>query len=179
VYVLPSWNALGEKGNFFLGDWQVNAIYSYFGATPVDVLSGFNTYGTAGNVNPRPNINTEVPTFVDGPDSTIWLNPNAFALPGIGQLGSLGKGAVRGKPINNLDLSLNKNWRFKERYSIQFRAEMFNAFNHPNFTGYLNNLNFQGNTTLPGFGTSTNKDFGTLNVVQSNREIQFGLKFLF
>jgi hypothetical protein len=122
-----------------------------------------------------------VPIYINNSsDSTLWLNPAAFALPGVGQLGSLGKGAIRGKPINNVDFSINKNWRFKERYGIQFRAEMFNAFNHPSFNGFNNGLNFGGNQTQSStFGKVTNPSFGTLNSTQSHREIQFGLKFTF
>jgi hypothetical protein len=180
VYVLPAFRRWGPAGNFLLGDWQVNAIYSFFGSTPVDVLSGFNTYGTAGNVNPRPNLVAGVPIYVNNPsDSTLWLNPAAFALPGIGQIGSLGKGAIRGKPISNLDFSVNKNWKVNERYNIQFRAEMFNAFNHANFNGFNNNLQFDGNSTHANFGKITNGGFGTLNNTASHREIQFGFKFSF
>jgi Carboxypeptidase regulatory-like domain/TonB-dependent Receptor Plug Domain len=180
VYVLPSVRRWGPFGNALLGDWQLNAIYSFFGSTPVDILSGFNTFGTAGNVNPRPNLVSGASIYVDNPnDRTLWLNPAAFSLPGVGQLGSLGKGAIRGKPINNLDLSINKNWRVTERYNIQFRAEMFNAFNHPNFNGFQNALNFQGNINLPNFGTVTNGNFGRVNNTQSHREIQFGFKFSF
>ncbi len=179
IYVLPTFRKWGTAANHLLGDWQLDAIYSYFGSTPVDVLSGVNTYGTAGNVNPRPNLVTGVPIYVNGPDKTLWLNPAAFALPGVGQLGSLGKGSIRGKPINNVDFSVNKNWRVKEKYGIQFRAEMFNAFNHPSFNGFQNALNFGGNITQPNFGTVTNGSFGTLSNVQSHREIQFGFKFSF
>jgi len=179
IYVLPSYKKWGNTANLLLGDWQLDAIYSYFGSTPVDVLSGFNTYGTAGNVNPRPNLVTGVPIYVNGPDKTLWLNPAAFALPGVGQLGSLGKGSIRGKPINNVDFSVNKNWRVKEKYGIQFRAEMFNAFNHPSFNGFQNSINFQGNANQPGFGRVNNGSFGTLSNVQSHREIQFGFKFSF
>jgi hypothetical protein len=180
VYVLPSFKRWGEAGNKVLGDWQLNAIYSYFGSTPVDVLSGVNTYGTAGNVNPRPNLVGGVPIYVhNSNDNTLWLNPAAFAIPGVGQLGNLGKGAIRGKPISNVDLSINKNWRVKEKYNIQFRAEMFNAFNHPNFNGFQNALNFQGNATQPNFGTVTNGSFGTLSNTTGHREIQFGFKFSF
>jgi hypothetical protein len=179
VYVLPTFKNRGSAFSHILGDWQLNAIYSFFGSTPVDVLSGVNTYGTAGNVNPRPNLVTGVPIYVQAADHTLWLNPAAFSLPGVGQIGSLGKGAIRGKPINNLDFSVNKNWRVKEKYGVQFRAEMFNAFNHPNFNGFQNALNFQGNTRQPGFGTVTNGSFGTLSNVQSHREIQFGFKFSF
>jgi hypothetical protein len=184
VYQLPSFKSWGT-GRHFLGDWQLNAIYSYFGATPVDILSGVNTYGTAGNVNPRPNLVAGVPIYLHSADSTQWLNPAAFALPGVGQIGSLGKGAIRGKAISNLDLSINKNWRFKEKYGLQFRAEMFNAFNHTNFVGFNANLQFDGVSVLsngqpnPNFGRSTNSSFGTLTAAQAPREIQFGLKFTF
>jgi hypothetical protein len=151
----------------------------------VDILSGANTYGTAGNVNPRPNLVTGVPIYVNGPDSTVWLNPAAFSLPGVGQLGSLGKGSIRGKPISNVDFSVAKNWRFKEKYGFQFRAEMFNAFNHTNFVGFNNNIQFDGVQTLsggapnPNFGHGTNGGFGTLTNAQAPREIQFGFKFTF
>jgi hypothetical protein len=179
VYLLPSFKNRGSAFSNVFGDWQVNAIYSFFGSTPVDVLSGVNTLGTAGNVNPRPDLVSGVPIYLHTSDSTQWLNPAAFALPGVGQIGSLGKGAIRGKPINNVDFSINKNWRFKERYGIQFRAEMFNAFNHPNFNGFDNALNLGGNQTLSSFGKVTSSSFGTLNSTTSHREIQFGMKFTF
>ena len=185
VYQLPTFEKWGTAAKHLLGDWQINAIYSYFGSTPVDILSGFNTYGTAANVNLRPNLVPGVPIYLNTADSTQWLNPAAFALPGIGEIGNLGKGAIRGKAINNLDLSIAKNWRFKERYGFQFRAEMFNAFNHTNFVGYNNNLQFDGVQILsggapnPNFGRSTNASFGRLTAAQAPREIQFGLKFTF
>lgn len=179
VYVLPTFNQWGPVARHLLGDWQLNGIFSYFGATPIDVTAGVNTLGTAAAVAQRPNLVPGVPIYLDGPDSTRHLNPAAFALPAAGQLGSLGKGAIRGKSITNVDFSVNKNWRIKERYGIQFRAEMFNALNHPNFVGFDTALNFQGNATQSGFGTVQNGAFGTLTAAQSHREIQFGLKFTF
>jgi hypothetical protein len=139
----------------------------------VDITSGANTSGTVGNVNPRPNLVPGVPIYLDTNDSTQWLNPKAFALPGLGQFGSLGRGAIRGKPITNVDFSLAKNWRFHERYGIQFRTEFFNILNHPNFVGYNTGLGFNNS------GVAGNSAFGTLNATQSHREIQFGLKFNF
>jgi hypothetical protein len=128
VYQLPTFKKWGAVGRNLLGDWQLNAIYSFFGATPVDILSGANTYGTAGNVNPRPNLVPGVPIYLNTSDKTQWLNPAAFALPGVGQIGSLGKGAIRGKSISNVDFSVNKNWRLKEKFGLQFRAEMGSSF---------------------------------------------------
>jgi hypothetical protein len=73
----------------------------------------------------------------------------------------------------------------KEKYGLQFRAEMFNAFNHTNFVGFNNNLQFDavqilgGGAINPNFGKSNNGSFGTLTSAQAPREIQFGLKFTF
>src|SRR6185295_59395 len=134
VYGLPSFRQYGKAAEYLLGDWQINAIGSYFGATPIDITTGANTLGTASAVGQRPNY-TGAPLYLEG-DPTRHLNPLAFARPAPGQLGTLGKGAVRGVPITNIDFSMAKNWRFKERYGFQFRAEFFNVFNHANFVGY-------------------------------------------
>ena len=164
VYVLPSFSQWGKAAEYLLGDWQLNAIGSYFGSTPIDVTTGVNTLGTASAVGQRPNY-TGAPLYLSG-DPTKHLNPEAFAIPAPGQLGTLGKGSVRGKPITNVDFSMAKNWRFKERYGFQFRAEFFNVFNHPNFVGF--DLNLQDGSS-----------FGTLNNAQASREVQFGFKFTF
>ena len=164
VYVLPSFKSWGRAAEFALGDWQLNAIASRFGATPVDVTTGVNTVGTSAVVGQRPNY-TGQPLYLDTNDSRLHLNPAAFARPAPGQLGTLGRGSVRGKPITNIDFSMAKNWRFRERYGLQFRAEFFNIFNHANFVGY--DLDIRNGT------------FGQLTNTQASREIQLGLKFSF
>jgi Carboxypeptidase regulatory-like domain len=185
VYVLPSFNQWGSLANAVLGDWQINGIFSYFGSTPLEqgtaggVISGVNTVGLSSNNGQRPNLVPGVPIYLNGSDSTLFLNPAAFSLPAVGQQGSLGKGAIRGKGTTNVDFSINKNWRLRERYGIQFRAEIFNLFNHTNFVGYDSGLQLQGNQTESNFGQSTNGAFGTLFDALRPREIQFGLKFTF
>ena len=164
VYVLPSFRNWGKAAEFALGDWQLNAIASYFGATPIELITGVNTIGTSSAVGQRPNY-TGAPLYLDTGDPTRHLNPAAFAVPAIGQAGTLGKGSVRGKAITNIDFSMAKNWRFKERYGFQFRAEFFNVLNHPNFVGFDLDLR--------------NGSFGTLLNTQSSREIQLGFKFTF
>jgi hypothetical protein len=179
VFVLPSFKGRGSLASKLLGDWQVNGIFSYFGPTPLNVTSGVNTLGLASGNNQRPNLVAGVPIYLHTSDKTLHLNPAAFSLPGVGQLGNLGRGSIRGTSITNVDFSLNKNWRIRERYGLQFRAEFFNLFNHPNFVAFDTAVNFEGNQTSANFGQSTNSSFGTLTDTQSHREIQFGFKFTF
>ncbi|HEY0080757.1 MAG TPA: carboxypeptidase regulatory-like domain-containing protein [Pyrinomonadaceae bacterium] len=178
VYVLPEFKNLG-MARHILGDWQLNGIFSYFGATPIDVTGGANTAGLASAVNPRPNLVTGVPIYLNTGDATVHLNPAAFSIAAPGQFGSLGRGVIRGKPITNFDFSLNKNWRLRERYGIQFRAEFFNAFNHVNFVGFNTALDLEPNRTSTNYGRPRNGAFGTLTTARPPREIQFGLKFNF
>lgn len=164
VYVLPSFRSWGKAAEFALGDWQLNGIASYFGATPIEVSTFVNNLGVASAVGQRPDY-TGAPLYLNTGDPTQHLNPAAFAVPAAGRLGTLGKGSVRGKAITNIDFSMAKNWRFKERYGFQFRAEFFNIFNHANFVGF--DLD------------TRSSNFGRLLNVQSSREIQLGIKFTF
>jgi hypothetical protein len=163
VYVLPSARRWGRAADLVLGEWQLNAIASYFGATPIEITTGVNTIGTASAVGQRPDY-TGAPLYLNG-DKTRHLNPAAFATPAAGRMGTLGKGAVRGTPITTVDFSLAKNWRFEERYGIQFRAEFFNVLNHTNFVGFDTDIR--------------NGTFGQLTAAQAPREIQLGIKFTF
>ncbi|HEX6042917.1 MAG TPA: carboxypeptidase regulatory-like domain-containing protein [Pyrinomonadaceae bacterium] len=164
VYVLPRFEQWGKAAEYILGDWQLNGIASYFGATPIELVTGANNLGVASGVGQRPDY-TGAPLYLNTNDARQHLNPAAFAIPAAGRIGTLGKGSVRGTPITTIDFSLAKNWRFKERYGIQFRTEFFNLLNHTNFNGYDVD--------------TRNQSFGLLNSALAPREIQLGLKFTF
>jgi hypothetical protein len=173
VYVLPSFKSWGSLASHVLGDWQFNTIVTILSGPPLEVTLGpVNTAGlgavpNGGGFNGlRPNLVRGVPLYLNTGDATAYLNPAAFSTPGAGQFGDLPRGMVRQPRTENVDLSLTKNWRIRERYGMQFRTEMFNAFNHVNFNGF--------NTDLSA-GTS----FGRLTSTRGPREIQFGLKFTF
>jgi len=182
IYELPTFANWGSIASNVIGSWQLNAIGTFLGGTPIEVLSGANTAGLGTNAPGgfRPDLVPGVPIFIDNPnDRTQFLNPAAFGLPGIGHFGSLGRGSIRGPGINNIDFSVNKNWRVRERYSIQFRAEMFNAFNHVNFNAISNDLQLQNLASAADFGQFRNQGFGRFTSTRGPREIQFGLKFGF
>jgi hypothetical protein len=181
VYDLPTLQKWGSVARQVLGGWQFNTIFSYLGGTPIDVQSGANTAGVRTGTAQRPDLVPGVPIYLSTGDKRQFLNPAAFALPAVGQFGNLGRGAIRGPSTKNVDFSVNKNWRFRERYGVQFRAEMFNAFNHVNFGSNEVDagLSFVQNKNDPNFGQSSST-FGKINSpYRGPREIQFGFKFSF
>jgi hypothetical protein len=88
---------------------------------------------------------------------------------------------VEGPGFHRLDLSFFKDFVFNERFRLQFRTEVFNIFNHPNF----NAPNFGGNgvVAISGSGNYTNSTFGeigsTRDAPYDPRQIQFALKFYY
>lgn len=175
IYALPSFKHLGHAGSAILGDWQLNTIASFYSGTPLNIFSGVNTAGLQGAGSQRPDLVSGVPLYLNIPgDPMAIVNPAAFRIPASGTFGNLKRGDVRGPGISNIDFSVAKNWRVKERYGLQFRAEMFNVFNHTNFRAH--NLSVAGggienNFSNPGFGRATS--------TRGPREIQLGFKFTF
>lgn len=93
-------------------------------------------------------------------------------VPGSCHPGSLGRDAITGPDFLNTDFSVTKNTKLTERFNLQFRTEMFDLFNHPNF----------GNPVL----TATSGSFGIIQSTRfptgdfgSSRQIQFALKLIF
>jgi len=90
--------------------------------------------------------------------------------------GNSGIGILRGPGLANVDLNASKNFRITEKQSLQFRAEFFNLFNHPNFA--LPNANVFAQAA--NGGATPNPTFGKVTATTTNsRQIQFGLKLLF
>jgi hypothetical protein len=105
--------------------------------------------------------------------------------PPYGTFGTIGKNIFRDTPFRNWDVSVQKNWKFKERLTAQFRAEFFNVLNHPLFadvgSGHLAPNDPSQGAAAFGLANAT-PDQGSGNPVLgsgSNRDIQLGLKLIF
>ena len=66
------------------------------------------------------------------PHADRWFNTAAFAFPAPGTFGNAGRNILEGPGYQNVNASLVKNTALTERFNLQFRAEAFNLFNHPN-----------------------------------------------
>jgi hypothetical protein len=126
--------------------------------------------GDPNTAGPEPggtNCPTEIHTHQN------WFNPCAFAHAPAGELGTAPRAPVYGPRFVNTDFSVIKDIPVHESMAIQFRAEFFNLFNHPQF--YLNGIGGTGEQDLNTLST-----FGVLNnTVNNPRLIQFALKLKF
>jgi hypothetical protein len=92
-------------------------------------------------------------------------------VPDPGTFGNVARGSFTGPRLTNFDTSLFKKFSFNERYSLQFRTEAFNIFNHPNFAS-PNPVVFAG--------SKSSSSAGVITLTSTNsRQIQFALKLLF
>ena len=132
-FVISYLYELPFRGNRLVEGWAFSGSTSLQSGNPVTItLSGANTGVTnvAGTVRPDVVSNPSV----SNQDPSGWFNPLAFAGPAAGKFGNLGRnGQVVGPGFNNFDFSILKTTRLTERFKVQFRAEFFDIFNHPNF----------------------------------------------
>ena len=146
-----------------LGGWQVAGIMNLYTGTPISPLVSTDNSNT-GTTN-RPNRTAN--GALDSSQRSIyrWFDLSAFTVPALYAYGNAGRNILSGPGTRNLDLKIGKTFNFTERWHLQFRAEMFNAFNTPNF------LTPNPNIDLPQGGQITS--------AKSARDIQLGLKLLF
>jgi hypothetical protein len=110
------------------------------------------------------------------------MGSSVIVPPAQGAFGTMARNALRGKGFRQWDLSTTKEWKFKEEFTLQFRAEFFNILNRTQY--YSPNGTPNANPSAPGaFGESpSTTDVGQNNPVTGTggpRAIQFGLKLIF
>jgi hypothetical protein len=147
--------------------WQLNGILTLRSGAPFHV-NFFDDFNGTGEFFPRPDLVGDPYAGTSTPDN--FLNLSAFkvpctldvsgsCIPGTQHFGSLGRNSLIGPGYSNFDFSVFKTTRLTERVNLQFRAEIFNLFNHPNFSSPL----------LPGFSV----DAGFNGIDATGRGIDF------
>jgi len=177
--------SLNHLAQRFLRDWSVDAIFRARTATPLTVIINRALFGVPA-VGTRVDLVPGVPLYVD--DSNVAagsrLNPKAFAVPPVGRQGTLGRNSVRGFPLSQLDFSFRRKFPLGEQLNLQLRADLFNAFNHPNFgapAGLLSDPLFGQSTKMlrRELGAGGDGSFSPLYQIGGPRSIQLALKVQF
>jgi hypothetical protein len=184
--------------NAILGNWQVNVIERATSGFPLFVVDSTNPSGIFFNYN---GLSVERPNEVGDPNKAgpvaanptcsapskihtlqNWFNQCAFASAAVtvggktfGELGTAPRAPVYGPRFVNTDLSLFKDLPlpFREGMTLQFRAEFFNLFNHPQY--WMSGISGSGEQDI-----GTPSSFGVVNSTVNNpRLVQFALKLKF
>lgn len=163
LYELPFGRDLSGPASILISGWQTNGIFTVSSGQPVTPsLQG--DISLTGNGQDRPNVIGI--TKLDNPTPQAWWNRAAFAIPTTGSYGNAGRNSLRGPGLINMDFALFKNFPYGEnRELFQFRAEIFNLTNHPQFllpNRFVNNV-----------------AFGTVSRARDARQIQLSLRMSF
>ena len=160
-------NNANTVANAFVGGWELQGIQSWSSGLPYTILASVAESNTDGDAEERPNRVTGVPLYPSNKGANLWFNPAAFTGAAFGTYGNSGRNIIYTAPQVDFDTSLFKDFPIHERARLQFRAEVFNMFNHANFRA--NSLISQFDA--PGAGSYT--------AAQPARQIQFALKLIF
>ena len=162
--------------------WQLSPIVQLQTGNPVNLITTVNT--VTGVTSIRPDLIGPVsvgltpaangnPQYIQSTACTTVTAGCTFLIAN--HFGSLGRNVIIGPGFADVDLSLLKNTRIHERYNVQFRADAFNLFNHPNFGQPNRSVSAAAGNTF-GQITSTRFPVGDSG---SSRQLQVALKFIF
>jgi hypothetical protein len=131
------------------------------------MLSNGNNNTFLGSPGQRPNNNGQSARLED-PTMERYFDTSVFSQAPNFTFGNVGRTLpdVRLPSTNNLDASLFKNFRIAEQTTLQFRAEAFNAANHPIWGA-------------PGTNVTDPGSFGVITTKNGRREMQLALRLLF
>ncbi len=162
-YEIPFPKAAPSALRTAFGGWQLNPLLTLQSGNVISVSANAPAFGGS-----RPNAIGD--PSLDNPTIDGWLNRNAFGAIQPFTFGNAPRNLPRTRTdgLQNLDLSILKNFRFREKYTLQFRSEFFNLTNTPTFGNPAANI--------------TAGNFGVIRALATNsgpRSIQLALKFFF
>ena len=160
-----------------LGNWQISGITRFVSGAPVAV--GYSTT-TAVDVTGTSSLAARV-VVTDNPvlskgERTFSRNfrTEVFKMPAVGTVGNAAKNQFRGPGVNNWDVAIFKNFPIREQMRMQFRWELYNVFNHTQFSGLDATARFD-----PATGEQVNRRFGEFTGARDPRQMQLALRFYF
>ncbi len=167
-------SGIGRGADLFIGGWQLNAITTWqsgirrsVGAPNASTIGFITQRADFTGIDPMSSFNGITPREDFGGANTAryWFNPAAFRNPAPLKFGTSGRTIMTGPSWTNFDLSAFKNFTIVENFVLQFRAEVFNAFNNVQFNPPEMNV--------------TSPVFATLQSAQRPRVMQMALRLTF
>jgi hypothetical protein len=189
IYELPFGKnktyALSGLAEHIAGGWRINGIYSAYSGTPFTVSASTNSLNTPGSSQTADQIAEIVKIGDVGPGTqyyavTSFRDPNFQRPSNVYRFGTMGRNRMRGPGFTKADLAMFKDFKIRERFTLQFKAEAFNFTNTPRFNNP--NANVSGMTVNASTGaiTNTNNFMAITSAFDGQeRKFRFGLRLSF
>lgn len=131
----------GRVLNAFIGGWEWTGITTFESGFPFS--PNISSASLNSDMSNRPDRigNPFSGTCANGASThtaACWFNPAAYATPALYTFGNASRDSLRGPRLFTADWGLDKNFQLTERFKLQFRWEVFNAFNHVNLSPFVN-----------------------------------------
>ncbi len=167
IWELPGLKTWNPVARWVLGGWQQNAIFTAQTGPPITIRSGVDAdfNGVGGDFADYRGGEWRLASRSKEAQIRRWFDTTQFTTNAAGTIGSGRRGQLRAPGDWNLDYSLFKNFAIREGQRLQFRAELFNAFNHANL----------GQPT----DTVNSPTFGVITSASAPRIVQLALKYIF
>ena len=192
VFRLNGLYELPFHGNRLVSGWQISGIWSASAGLPFNIIDGVGiANASTGSVSERPNYAPNNPAVVSNGisfpacnntpiigNATMWYNPNCFSPEAFGTLGNFGREGLIGPGLQDVDMALLKTTKIRENVTLQFRAEVFNIFNHTNLSLPIASI-FTGSVSPTATYTYSSTAGNIYTAAVPSRELQFGLKLIF
>lgn len=162
--------------------WSLDGVIVVRSGFPFNMQVFSSSPDVGGTVTSRPDVVPGQHVWISDPVAPGGkrINPEAFSIPSTTRQGTEGRNDISGVGLTQFDVSVARRFSLRGRTTIQFRADAFNVFNHPNFSNPLGFLEF-GPTYLQS-SQMLNQGLGGLNPLFQEggpRSIQLSLKFAF
>jgi hypothetical protein len=150
------------------GGWSLSFIFSAQSGSPLTITSGSDR-NLDGNNNDRANLNGN-PRLDSGRSrgelAAQFFDTTVFSQPANGTTGTAGRNIIDGPGLKNVDLGIFRDFRLREKMTLQFRGEMTNAFNLVNLSN-------------PGTNAGSTSTFGRVTSAGAMRQVQMGMRLTF
>ena len=176
LYDLPSLSRKDFISRQLINGWQISGITSWVSGAPTTAGVAFvNATDITGTPSQGARINLIANPVLDKSERTFSRNFNtdAFRPPALGTIGNSARYVMRGPGVNNFDIAILKNFAVREPLKLQFRCELYNAFNHTQFSAFDTTARFDAQAK------QVNSRFGEFTAARLPRQIQFALRFFF
>jgi hypothetical protein len=174
-------------------NWQFSGLVSFVSGYPVGVNFSIPNVGNpqiTGSYTEPPRVALSGITPTAGTSNSPYdrINPAAFVPPPVGSIGlDSPRNILTGPGVNNWNMSLDKRIPITEKANFDIRVDAFNVFNHAQFNGLENTINFTSLTNATPTNLPFNSSgqlsnlfgFGSVSGVRSPRILQLVARFSF